>query len=453
MSGTGYRYCGFPRGAVAAGLALLASALMGAASAETLPQQGSDVHLGVASCSGSTCHGAMEPWKGSNVLQNEYITWLKRDKHAKAYEVLFNDRAKRIAANLGLKAPNTEPVCLECHADFVPEAQRSKQFQMSDGVGCEACHGGSARWLGIHVSGRGTHQDNINTGMYPTDQPVARAALCLSCHFGGERKFVTHRMMGAGHPRLAFLELDTFTAIQPAHFVANAKYRERKRAANGVQVWAVGQAMALEKELDALADPKRNADGVFPELVLFDCFACHHSLNDLRWQPRASTGLPAGVPRINDANFGMLRLIAQRISPGMEKELSERGRALHQAALRSREAMAEAAKSMRETVRKLVPLLDQHGFGRDDVRALLVAVVDGGHGGDYLDYAAAEQATMALSAIVNAMKDTGMVDATQYQALNAALNKCYDAVNKQDVYKAPAFLSALADFKRAIPSG
>ena len=71
--------------------------------------------------------------------------------------------------------------------------------------------------------------------MYPTDQPVARAQLCLSCHFGTEQnKFVTHRIMGAGHPRMSF-ELDTFTAIQPAHYIADKDYAERKGAPNGVQ--------------------------------------------------------------------------------------------------------------------------------------------------------------------------------------------------------------------------
>jgi len=44
--------------------------------------------------------------------------------------------------------------------------------------------------------------------MYPTEEPMERARLCLSCHLGTERKFATHEIMGAGHPRLAFeLEL------------------------------------------------------------------------------------------------------------------------------------------------------------------------------------------------------------------------------------------------------
>ena len=98
--------------------------------------------------------------------------------------------------------------------------------------------------------------------------------------------------MGAGHPRMSF-ELDTFTAIQPAHYKIDNDYRKRKIVANGIQTWAIGQAIAMERRLDALLDPKRNKDGIFPELVLYDCQACHHSLMEQKWQSRPGTGLLA----------------------------------------------------------------------------------------------------------------------------------------------------------------
>ncbi|MBV8166915.1 MAG: hypothetical protein JO021_08985, partial [Alphaproteobacteria bacterium] len=76
--------------------------LMGSAgSAQTIPQFADATHLGVTSCAGSTCHGALEPFRNSNVLQNEYVTWSQKDKHSKAYKVLFDERSVRIAKNLG----------------------------------------------------------------------------------------------------------------------------------------------------------------------------------------------------------------------------------------------------------------------------------------------------------------------------------------------------------------
>jgi hypothetical protein len=167
------KYLVSPIVGAAVGLINAAATLPAAAEEPILPQYQPDIHLGVASCAGSTCHGATAPWKGSNVLQNEYATWQRSDKHAKAYEVLLNDKSKRIAKNLGLKNAHTAAVCLDCHADNVPAKTRAKQFQISDGVGCEACHGGAMRWLGIHVSGAATRKAEVAAGMFPTeDLPV-----------------------------------------------------------------------------------------------------------------------------------------------------------------------------------------------------------------------------------------------------------------------------------------
>ena len=65
-------------------------AISATAQSQSLPFIDKDVHMGVATCAGSTCHGAIEPLKGINILQNEFITWQRKDKHAKAYQVLLN---------------------------------------------------------------------------------------------------------------------------------------------------------------------------------------------------------------------------------------------------------------------------------------------------------------------------------------------------------------------------
>lgn len=421
-----------------------------AATAAPLPQYAPDNHLGVTSCAGSTCHGSAAPWRDSTVLQNEYITWQQKDRHAKAYATLHTDRSKRIARNLGLKNAHEAPVCLDCHADNPAPAQRGKVFQISDGVGCESCHGGAERWLGVHISGAASHDENIKAGMYPTEDPVARATLCLSCHFGTADKFVTHRIMGAGHPRMSF-ELDTFTAIQPAHFRVDDDYRKRKHVANGVQTWAIGQALAIAATLDGLLDPKRNRDGIFPELVFFDCHACHHPMSNIRWEPRAGTGLGPGVPRLNDANLVMLRVIAGHLDSAMGERLRRETLALHGAVGNGNEATVAAARTLRATVASLVDRFSQHNFGRADMQALLVGLVKEGMAGEYVDYAAAEQATMALSSVVSALHGSGAIDEPRHKAMLAALDKCYETVAKDEAYRPSEFLNALQAFQATLP--
>src|SRR5260370_13684114 len=134
----------------ALGALVVSVAVWSAASAQTVPQFGDGAHLGVTTCAGSTCHGALEPFRNSNVAQNEYVTWSQKDKHSKAYKILFDERSVRIARNLGLPNANTAEICLNCHADN--PAHRGRQFQQSDGVGCEACHGGAAALVRTPIS-------------------------------------------------------------------------------------------------------------------------------------------------------------------------------------------------------------------------------------------------------------------------------------------------------------
>lgn len=424
---------------------------LGALAAEApLPIADGDSHMGVFTCAGSTCHGAVQPWQNANILQNEYITWQRKDKHAKAYQVLLDERSKRIARNLGLKSAHTAKICLDCHADNVLEARRHRTFQITDGVTCEACHGGAGRWIGTHIMANATHQNNIENGLYPTADPVSRARLCLSCHFGDERRPMTHRIMGAGHPRISF-ELDTFTAIQPAHFTVDDDYRQRKGDWNGVQIWAIGQVTAMISILDQLLDPKRNRDGAFPELVVFDCYSCHRPMSGLKWQPQSTVGLPPGMVRLNDSNLLMMQIIARRVDSDLASGLRSRTRALHKATAKSFDALLGQAKALREIAIRLRARFAAHNFGADDMRALLSGVLDYGLKGEFVDYPGAEQATMALGAIITAMKNTGAVTKDQFNAMNEALNSVFATVDKDEAYRHKSFVAALKAFRGAVP--
>jgi hypothetical protein len=417
-----------------------------AAQAQPVPQYGPNRHLGLDTCKGSTCHDAQQPNRGSTIAQNEYPIWAQRDRHANAYKVLFNERSRRIARNLGLGAAHEARICVDCHAHNPPADKRGPQFRVSDGVSCEACHGAGERWLGLHLVSGGDRNQNIAAGLYPTEAPVQRARLCLSCHFGDANKQITHRIMGAGHPQLRF-ELDTFTAVQPAHYKVDEDYIKRKpRGLGSVQVWAVGQAMAVSELMAALADPRRNRDGIFPELVLFDCQACHHPMSDLRWNPRASTGLKPGIPRISDANMVMLRVAAELAAPQLAAQVRERSLQLHRASTQSMEATASAARAVKETADALAGAFAGRGFGREDAYALMQGLVDEGlKRGELFDYTAAEQAALALGAL--------MASAGGSDAMRRAHDRMMALTLHDDNFRPDAFRAALRDFQAAIGRG
>ncbi len=416
-----------------------------------IPFTSDATHLGVSSCAGSSCHGALEPWTESTVVQNEFILWEEEDPHSGAYKTLLTDESQRIARNLGLGRAEEEPLCLDCHADNVAPERRAKGFQISDGVGCEACHGGAVDWLGQHISGAADHQANLRAGLYPTEDPEARARLCLSCHFGTKDRFVTHRIMGAGHPRMGF-ELDTYTWTQPAHFVVDEDYRARKGNIASIQVWAVGQAVAVDSLLEAMLDPNRNTDGIFPELVFFDCHACHHPMSNIRWAPRDSHGIGPGVPRIFDANLIMMRVILDRIDSGMAADVSDKSKRLHQAALEGYDATIAAARDLKDAMEGAIGMLASHSFTGADISALTGGLIEMGLSGEYVDYAGAEQATMAASALLQTMVDDGMISRAKYIELSGVLEECFTAIEKDEEYDPRAFLAAVQNLQNAIPS-
>ena len=426
-------------------------AAAGQAAAQAPASSDDAVHLGVASCAGSTCHGAVQPLKGSSVAQNEYITWSRKDKHAKAYTVLGEARSQRIARNLGLGDARTAAVCLDCHADNVPPERRGPQFQISDGVGCEACHGGAKSWLGVHISGA-KHADNLAAGMYPTDAPVARADKCLSCHGGDEKRFITHTIMGAGHPRIGF-ELDTYTAAEPAHFVIDKDYIARKgAAASDVRVWAVGQAVALVKFMDAVIDPKHAPARHLPRAGAVRLHRVPSSDERPALAAAAVGGIAARPAAAQRLERDHAQVIAGRVAPDAAKSLGEHLLALHHASLDNWANVQREARALRDVASQLVPQLEHHEFGRDDMRALADGVIAAGLSRDAADYPGAEQATMALASIVSEMRTTGAATESQAKAINTALNGLYESLAKDDTYKPEAFLGSLKDLANTLPA-
>jgi hypothetical protein len=285
----------------------------------------------------------------------------------------------------------------------------------------------------------------VEAGLFPTDDPSERARLCLSCHFGNADRFVTHRIMGAGHPRLSF-ELETFTTVEPAHFKIDSDWEKRKRLWDGVKVWAIGQALAVSEMMDLLTDPKRGHDGLFPELVLFDCHACHHPMSDKRWAPRVP-GLGPGVVRLNDSSMLMVRAIAQVVDRPLGDRIASRMNQLQQTVTGGGDAIG-TARALKADVGQLTAELEQRTLTAVDMRGVLAALVDEGLNGQFRDYAGAEQATMAIGSVTNFMYQKGILKSAR--DINGGLANLQAAVANDERYSPGQFETALRNFRGSV---
>jgi hypothetical protein len=429
---------------------LLALTVGGGASAADAP----GTHEGVATCGGSTCHGRLAP-TGKEVRQNELITWQDTTSaagtHSQAWQVLNRSRAQGIAQRLGLGPAGNAKECLGCHAE--PAAARGSKFQISDGVGCEACHGGSGGWLVSHYAVNATHADNVKNGMTAMEDPRTRAGVCLDCHFGSAKsgQFVTHKMMAAGHPRVSF-ELDLYSALQ-RHYDFDADYVKRKPLASGIKFWAVGQAMAVERALSLYADGVHTNEGAFPEFYFFDCQSCHRRISDepnaaLTAEANPGRPLPPGTPPFNDENMIMLSAIAHVAAPGEGASFDAAARAFHTAMAQTHDTTAAAAQ-LAAAARVLANGLAGHAFSRAETFAALEAVLSGA-AARYTDYEGGAQAVMAADTLLNSAVAQGQVDRKAAEGLRPQINRLYAEVHDTNNWHPAEFRDAVRSLAGAV---
>jgi Cytochrome c554 and c-prime len=406
-----------------------------------LPQFDDNQHLGVATCASNVCHGKGKPDEDENVWLNEYRIWSTDDRHARAYQTLMSDESKRIARNLGLKNAHSAKICLDCHADNIAPDKRGPKFQINDGVGCEACHGGAQQWIESHTETDATHTDNLQKGMYATEDGVARAKLCLSCHYGTKDKLTTHRIMGAGHPRMSF-ELETFTANQPAHYAVDKDYLRRKGEFSGFTVWIVGQLESVKASLALIQEYVVSQNELMPELYFYDCHACHHPMSDIRWLPTAAkAGMPAGAIRLNDANILMLLESTQVLAPQKTPALKQALIATHKASVVSRGSLKNAVSKLSAVVQSLEPLLTEASYSTKQVKQVRARLLSQAARGEYRDFSAAEQAFLAIESITLALQ--------QDASLEKQLDSLYDTLKDQDRFSPQKFKSVAKRVKSA----
>lgn len=362
-----------------------------------------DQHLGVNSCGGSMCHGRQHS-TGDVVFQNEIAIWQSPHgylgAHHRAYQVLKGELGKAITRNMGWEDASKRAECLGCHTDLVSENDQGLYYQVTDGVSCESCHGGSERWLKLHYGPSWDASRHLDAGYVDLSNLNVRAQVCLDCHLGSNKgnQFVTHEMMSAGHPRLAF-ELSIFEDLQ-AHYEVDQSKQVQDIDVRAAQVWALGQITAAERYLNLVLHREVGASLV-PELSLFDCRGCHQDFADAgavfdSVQGR-DDGRKIGQLVLSDYNIRFASLIELSLALDSSPQIADLLVRMNKAVALSREPFRAAVDALRAGLVQLKAHVNDSPLEAEAVRRMRAKVFNS----DSLvrDYAAAEQVYFALLAL------------------------------------------------------
>ena len=400
-------------------------------------------YTGPGSCASSACHGSVTPRSENRVLQNEYSTWIVKDKHSKAYASLKGTVGERMAAILGVGKAESAPKCLACHALDVPAAERARTFDLSEGVSCENCHGPAAAWLGPHTERDWTHQKSLAAGMYDTRDLTKRSEKCLSCHLGSEEKSVDHEMIAAGHPDLYF-ELDSFSAVMPRHWREPGETENSDRWYD-VRELTTGQGVQLRQSLLRLASRTRGK--TWPEYSELQCYACHHNLTQPQDSWRQARGYPGrrpGDPPWNASRYTIFHEVVVQVDADsaarLDSELSHLAQLMSQLNP-DRDAVAASANSSAKLVADLsVKANSAVGDSTSTLRLLQKISGDADNISGQGEHSAA-QAAMAIQSLFVAYERNEKLPRSS--EIRAAITALFQELQNPSAYDPARFASRL----------
>jgi Cytochrome c554 and c-prime len=373
---------------------------------------------GAASCGSSNCHGVTKP-KADYPKLDESIIWADKDKHAKAFDTLTNEKLKskvspsQIAQKLKIAKAETSDRCLSCHAVNAKPELRGPKFAISEGVHCDGCHGPAEKWLEQHDKKGWTHEQSVKVGMYDTRDLLKRAEKCVSCHLA-----IDHELVSAGHPDLAAFELDTFSALMPPHW-------RNKGTWFGTATWATGQAVNAREAMKQLA---ARAGGNAPEKRVEEAWT----------RARASAIVFRPV----------LALAAPEGQKSFDQEVSTLGELLGKPG-GDRAKIVASANQVAGVANQVAAKVAAREFDEAGTLALMKAISGDGTAVSAAGLRAAEQSAMALDRLYNTYSKSPAKKADS--AAKKALDDMFKELDVPSKFDATRFGAAMKTFNGVIP--
>jgi hypothetical protein len=326
--------------------------------------------------------------------------------------------------------------CLVCHAISEPASHKAREFDISEGVSCESCHGPASEWLGPHIQPTAKHADMVKLGLVDSKNLTIRSEKCLTCHLGAPGLKVDHELIAAGHPDLRF-ELDSFTAIEPPHWV-----EKNTDPLLGMRAWGIGQAVQLRESM--LRVSRAAKSGPWPEFSEMDCITCHHSLTGPEsWrQKEGYAGHRPGDAPYNVSRYIVFRKFAEEIDPSTNNELAD---ATAKAAMLittmspDREAVQSAANRAAELSNKLLGEVQTAQYDRARTQRLIKSIASEADAISKQGERAAEQATMTVDSLYIATAKAGATN----QETRAAIDQLFVQVKNPSAFNGPMFAESM----------
>jgi hypothetical protein len=411
------------------------------------------------------------------VLYREFPKWAKDDKHGQAYAVLLRPRSiemgkilktdvsrdKRcLACHTGFPV-NHMPMDDGDESNLLVSKKIEENLEIKNGVTCEGCHGPSRDlksegklllegWNKAHQEPPAPPYEKTQPwrflapetkrkqyGFWDVRSPSSKAKICASCHIGSvaHGRVVTHEMYAAGHPPLPGFEVETFVEQMPIHwnrltdksdyvrdqflkYTNDPIYRSYKNEdLHRARSLLVGAMVATSEYFTLMADlAEGKVKGPvptpeWPELAVFDCYACHHELKGPSWRQvrKPPAGVP-GRPYLQHWNSALLPLALERIE-GASKEYDSKfdgiRKALNKQPFGIREDLTKSARGAAEWLWTLAqeferkPIPDAAGID-------LLKRISNQAAGEFLDYDSARQMVWAYQMVEKDAKKTRSED-------------------------------------------
>ena len=394
------------------------------------------LYFGVDAC--TQCHNKDKAIPDEEAILyrgTEMHTWFTHDKHKDATNVLSGERGRQMAKVLGYDV-TTRRDCVSCHGVWVADEKHAdpKTYKpgqrAKSGVSCVACHGAFREWVNEHAVVVGSRWQEFTRqekeeqfGLRDLWDPAKRAALCLSCHVGNaeQGKVITHEMYAAGHPPLPGIEIVAFADAMPRHWetltekvTKRPQHRDFYKKAHGFDEKQQGTEQARMLAVSALVALRESArltkwhaeqggrkDDAWPELAVFDCYACHHDLRSESWRRERGYRGPPGRPLLRPWPLALARLSAEQTeggAGGLDAKYKALEAVLHRTPFGEPGDVAKAAGELDAWLDQRVRELNGRPFERDHSSRLLTSLARRG-ANETLDFDSARQLGWGLKSL------------------------------------------------------